>query len=125
MVQHEPILGSPDTHSFPLEGRLCVFSGRWPGEDRIEIRRVAAVLPEAVGTLQIPALLQIGDSPLDGGAGQLQVTGDGLDPRPALAFSIGSVPEVHINGLGPVAEFPVRIDVTKPAHSLRPPVLKT
>ncbi len=126
MVHHEPILGSPTRRSSPLAGSCaCNRLGRRSGKNCIEIGGIASVLPEAVVFFQIALLFQIGDGPLDGGTGQLQVTGNGLDPRPALAFGIGSIPEVHIDGLGPVAEFPVRIDVTKPAHSLRPPVLKT
>ncbi len=71
--------------------------GRRPGEDRIEIGGVAAVFSEAMGPLQITVLLQIGEGSFYRGAGELQVGGNGLDPRPALPLGIGAVTEVHID----------------------------
>ena len=120
MVQHGPILGSPDTHSFPLVGRLCVFLGRRPGKDRIEIGRIAAVFPETVGLFQIALLLQIGEGPLHRRAGELQIGSDGVDARPAFSLGVGSVAEIHIDSLCPVAEFPIGIDGSEPAHGLPP-----
>lgn len=121
MVHHEPILGSPYRRSFPLAGSCaCALSGRRPGKDRIEIGRIAAVLPEAMGPLQISSPLQIGKSPLYRGAGELKIGGDGIDARPTLPFGVGSVVEIHIDSLCSMAEFSIGIDASEPAHGLPP-----
>ena len=47
---------------------------------------------------------QIIQSPLDGGAGEPQLGGDGPYPRPALALAVGMVLQVHIHRSGPVVQ---------------------
>ena len=54
----------------------------------IEIGGTAAVGTVSGGFDQISGFFQIGYSPLDRGAGQLHVRGDGLDAGPALALSV-------------------------------------
>src|SRR5699024_282375 len=65
----------------------------------IEIGGAAPIRPVPGSLFQIAALLQIVQRPLDRGAGQLHVRGNGLNARPALSLGIGAIPQVHIDRL--------------------------
>ena len=66
----------------------------------IEIGGAAPIRPVPGILLEIAVLLQIMQCPLDRGAGQLHVRGNGLDARPALSLGIGAIPQVHIDKIG-------------------------
>ena len=87
---------------------------------RVEVGCVAPVLPVPGRFLDIAAPLQIAKGSFDGGAGQLQIGGDGLDPRPALATGAGAVAEVHIDRPRPVGQLLVGVDAPEPAHGVIP-----
>ena len=91
------------------EAAPCLF-------DAVQIRRVAAVVTKAGLPFQIAVLFQIGQRPLDGGAGEGQIGGDGVDPGPAYALGGGAALEVHIHRLGPVGQGTVTVDAVKIAH---------
>ena len=84
--------------------------------DGVQIGGVAAVDPMAGDLLQIAMLLQVMKCPLHGGAGQLHVGGDGVNPRPAFALGIGAIPQVHINCLSPRGQFGVCINGSEVTH---------
>lgn len=77
---------------------------------------MASVFSVSVIFLEIPGLFEVRDRPLDCGAGEVEVGGDGVDPRPTLAFSVGAIAEVHIDGEGTVRKLRVGIDSSKQAH---------
>ena len=68
---------------------------------RIEIGCVAPIgaIPGQLG--EIAVLLQIRQCPLDGAAGEVHISRNRLDPRPAASRAIGPILEVHINGYSP------------------------
>ena len=70
--------------------------------ERIEIGGVAPIgaIPGQLG--KIAVLLQICQRPLDGAAGEVHISRNRLDPRPAASRAIGPVLEVHIDRLGPM-----------------------
>ena len=57
----------------------------------IEVGGAAPIRPVPGIFLEIAVLLQIVQRPLDRGAGQLHVRGNGLDARPALSLGIGAI----------------------------------
>ena len=66
--------------------------------------------------LQESLLLQVRQGPLHGAAGELQVLRDPADAGPAGAVGVGAVLEVHIDCLGPVGQFLIRINASKVTH---------
>lgn len=91
------------------EAAPCLF-------DAVQIGRVAAVVTEAGLPFQIAVLFQIGQCSLDGGAGEGQIGGDGVDPGPAHPLGGGAALEIHVHGLCPVGQGPVAVDAVKIAH---------
>ena len=86
----------------------------------IEIGRVAAVRAVAGGLGEISHLHELIQRSLDGAAGQAEICGDGLDPRPAGAGWIGPVPEIDVDSLAAVWELRVRVDGVKVSHGTHP-----
>ncbi len=90
----------------------------------VEVGGQAAVFAVAVVLLQIPGFYEICNRPFDGGAGEAQVGGDGVDARPALTLGVGAVTEVHIHGPCPVGKLVGGVDALEISHySPPPPVL--
>ena len=69
--------------------------------ERIEVRGVTPVGAVSGQLGKIAVLLQICQRPLDGAAGEVHISRNRLDPRPATSRTIGPVLEVHINGYSP------------------------
>ena len=84
--------------------------------DTVQIGRVAAVVAVAGFPFQIAVLFQVGQRPLDGGAGEGQIGGDGVDPGPAHPLGGGATLEVHVHGLCPVGQGTVTVDAVEIAH---------
>ena len=79
----------------------------------IEIGGAAPIRPVPGILLEIAVLLQIMQCPLDRGAGQLHVRGNGLDARPALSLGIGAIPQVHIDRLRSGGKFGVGVNCSE------------
>ena len=88
----------------------------------IEIGRVAAVRAVAGGLGEISHLHELIQRSLDGAAGQAEICGDGLDPRPAGAGWIGPVPEIDVDRLAAVWELRIRIDSVKVSRGIHFPM---
>ena len=75
-----------------------------PLQDPIEVGSQTPILPPAVLLGDQPLLTQLIQGPLDGGAGEMQLGGNGPNPRPALALPIRMVLQVHIDRPRPVTQ---------------------
>ena len=106
------------TGAAPPWRRAALFAAL---SDGVQIGGTAAVGSMPGSLLQIPVLLQIMKCPLHGGAGQLHVGGDGVDPRPAFALCIGTIPQVHVDRPGPGGQFGIGIDGSKVTHGSSSP----
>lgn len=87
----------------------------------IEIGRVAAVRTVACDLGEVSPLHELIQRPLDGAAGQAEIRGDCLDPRPAGAGWIGPVPQIDVDRLAAVGKLRVRVDgveVSRGVHLL-------
>ena len=84
----------------------------------IEIGRVAAVRAVAGGLGEISHLHKLSQRSLDGAAGQAEICGDGLDPRPAGAGWIGPVLEIDVDRLAAVGKLRIRIDGVKVSRGI-------
>ena len=69
----------------------------------------------ALSLLDELPVFQICQGPLDGAGRKPQFTGDGLDPRPADAGGVRTVPEVDVDRLFPVAQI-LGVNKVKFAH---------
>ena len=98
-----------------LSRRSCFFG------NRVEVGGVASVFSVSVILLEIPGFFQIRNRPLDRGAGEAEVSGDGVDSRPTFALGVRAVAEVHIDGEGAVRKLRVRVDGPEKAHVPSPP----
>ena len=98
------------------EGTPCLLL------EPIEIGRVAAVRAVAGGLGEISHLHELIQRSLDGAAGQAEICGDGLDPRPAGAAWIGPVPEIDVDRLAAVGKLRVRIDGVKVSRGIHLPM---
>ena len=114
MGHHEPILGSVNEQTLPLMGGSA-FALR-PLQKRVKIGRVASVFTPASVFGKKSSLAEVIQCPLDRGAGELQVCGNGADGWPASAFRICTVFEVDIHGLCPMIQVGL-IYVRKIGHS--------
>ena len=65
--------------------------------ERVEIGSITPIgaIPGQLG--EIAVLLQICQRPLDGTAGEVHISRNRLDPRPAASRAIGPILEIHIN----------------------------
>ena len=88
----------------------------------IEIGRVAAVRAVAGGLGEISHLHELIQRSLDGAAGQAEICGDGLDPRPAGAGWIGPVPQIDVDRLAAVWELRVRVDGVEVSRGIHLPM---
>ena len=84
--------------------------------ERVEIGSVTPVgtIPGQLG--KIAVLLQICQRPLDGTAGEIHISRNRLDTRPAASRTIGPILEVHIDGYSPGRQKMVSVDAVKVAH---------
>ena len=84
--------------------------------ERIEVGGVTPIgaIPGQLG--KIAVLLQIRQCPLDGTAGEIHISRNRLDSRPAASRAIGPVLEVHINGYSPGRQKRVGVNAVKVAH---------
>lgn len=98
------------------EGAPCLLL------EPIEVGCVAAVRAVAGGLGEISPLHELIQRPLDGAAGQAEICGDGLDPRPAGAAWIGPVPEIDVDRLAAVGKLRVRIDGVKVSRGIYLPM---
>ena len=88
--------------------------------ERVEIGSVTPIwaIPGQLG--KIAVLLQICQRPLDGAAGEVHISRNRLDPRPAASRAIGPVLEVHIDGYSPGRQKRVGVNAVKVAHRSTP-----
>ena len=100
-------------------GGLCLFLFVFCFQ-AVKIAGEAAIPPAPLVLLHQPCVLQISQRPLDGAGRELQLTSNGLYPRPADTGGVGSVPQVDVDGFRPVAQFLLGIDKIKPTHVLPP-----
>lgn len=84
--------------------------------ERIEIGGVAPIGAVSGQLGKIAVLLQIRQRPLDGTAGEVHISRNRLDARPAASRAIGPVLEVHINGYSPGRQECVGVNAVKVAH---------
>ena len=84
--------------------------------ERIEIGGVAPIGAVSGQLGKIAVLLQIRQRPLDGAAGEVHISRNRLDARPAASRAIGPVLEVHINGYSPGRQECVGVNAVKVAH---------
>ena len=111
-----------------LGGRSCFFSRlelrrrSRLGADDVQIGCAAAVLTAALLPREEARALQVRQRPFDRGAGEVQICGDALDPRPTLALGVGAVAQVHIDADVAVGEVGGvdRIEISHVAASLAP-----
>ena len=84
--------------------------------ERVEIGSVTPIgaIPGQLG--KIAVLLQIRQCPLDGAAGEVHISRNRLDPRPAASRAIGPILEVHIDGYSPGRQKRVGVNAVKVAH---------
>lgn len=119
MGHSEPTLSPLSRRSSPLAERLRLLLYS------VEVRCKTAVVAVARLFLKVAVLLQILDGALDSGAGEAEVIGDALDPRPALALGRGHALEVYIDRLGPVRQAVVSVDGIEVADAITPLCLDT
>ena len=91
--------------------------------ERIEIGSITPIgtIPGQLGTIpgqlgKIAVLLQICQRPLDGTAGEIHISRNRLDTRPAASRTIGPILEVHIDGYSPGRQKRVGVNAVKEAH---------
>lgn len=109
----DPGLVQENGAPFPWrEGAPCLLL------EPIEIGRVAAVRAVAGGLGEVSPLHELIQRPLDGAAGQAEICGDGLDPRPAGAGWIGPVLEIDVDRLAAVGKLRIRIDGVKVSRGI-------
>ena len=84
--------------------------------ERIEIGSITPIetIPGQLG--KIAVLLQICQRPLDGTAGEIHISRNRLDTRPAASRTIGPILEVHIDGYSPGRQKRVGVNAVKEAH---------
>ena len=84
--------------------------------ERVEIGSITPIgaIPGQLG--KIAVLLQICQRPLDGTAGEVHISRNRLDPRPAASHAIGPILEVHIDGYSPGRQERVGINAVNVAH---------
>lgn len=70
----------------------------------VEQAALAAVIAPSLLLFQMAALNQVVDGAFDSTAGQVQLTGDGADGRPALTVFVGAILEIHIHRFGTVRD---------------------
>lgn len=90
----------------------------WRGEPRLSLYGVhiackAAIITVAGCFLYVAMVLQIDNGALDGGAGETEVGGYGIDPRPALARGGRHALEIHIDRLCAVRQAVICVDGVK------------
>ena len=69
--------------------------------ERIEVGGVAPVGAVSGQLGKITVLLQIRQCPLDGTAGEIHISRNRLDPRPAASRAVGPILEIHIDRYSP------------------------
>ena len=84
--------------------------------ERVEIGSVTPIgaIPGQLG--KIAVLLQIRQCPLDGAAGEIHISRNRLDPRPAASRAVGPILEVHIDGYSSGRQKRVSVNAVKVAH---------
>lgn len=85
--------------------------------DGIEVRGTAPVGTVSGVLDQIAFGGQLVQSAFHCGAGELQVSGNRPDPRPAFALGVRAILEIHIDGHGPVRDIRVGVDSSKETHT--------
>lgn len=91
-VPFGPILGASNRQTLPLAGRVCFLF-----QQSIKVGGIAAIFPPAPFLLQETGLTQVAQRALHCGARQTKIRCDGLDRRPAAAFCVGAILEIHVH----------------------------
>lgn len=84
--------------------------------ERIEIGGVAPIGAVSGQLGKIAVLLQIRQCPLDGAAGEVHISRNRLDSRPAASCVVGPILEIHIDGYSPGRQERVGVNAVKVAH---------
>ena len=84
--------------------------------ERIEIGGVAPIGAVSGQLGKIAVLLQIRQCPLDGAAGEIHISRNRLDPRPAASRAVGPILEVHIDEYSSGRQKRVSVNAVKVAH---------
>ena len=118
MVHHDPILGSPKKQTLPLAGRVCFFAFDFSVThlgNLVQVRSVAAIFsPTRIFSKQSSSN-EIIQRSFDSRTGKPKFQCNGLNGRPAAAFTVCPVLEIHIDALGPMAQIR-SIDTAKSIH---------
>ena len=126
-ARHEPPLGPANRRTLPLAGVCACFILPFPeslpttaewytGGGTAPVLPVSELSPDPAGMLQF---FQI---PLDRGAGQSQIRGNGLDSWPSEARGRRAVPQINVDRFAPVGQAVLSIDALKITHWRSPPL---